>query len=577
MGEAVDLLLAVDDLDTALPILLARAARPLAAPATRAAATPDDGNPDPFADTGSDDDEDDQAGEILQDAVRLVRLGAALDRAELTEAGLAAARRVLPALRGWIRDDRIADLADALRHGGRAATSEDLVLASFPGDGKDTNRVDRLTALARIYHAAGRHADVLALLEQAPGWGAQDLAELVHGQGHHDADLPLAVIAGEALAAAGRTGPARAAAVAVLAKDPSCDPAYALLVRLDGPAAVRDLERRAAASPLEERPLVWLARVRLDAGDVAGAATAAEQAMAMDPSDGDEGPGDRFRARAVLADVRERQGRSDEAATLRTAVASIRAAERTDRLMAAGLTTRAVVGYQQALTLNANAYCIQSRLARELARLGRHAEAEAHYQRAFEIMPRAFGRRESHCFGCEGAFAGLRAQAIAERVFIGRLEKDPANPRLHYLLGILRQEQDRHAEAAASYARALALDPDYYTAARRLIGLAAETDIPAAVRETAALTMARLDPARRYAQGERPVLRDLARLWRTYADLPPAPEAAPERILPLVAPAAPQDPWMTRMHRQAEPAGIPTPAEAVAAQQPLAAIVNNLR
>ncbi len=577
-ATAIGLLLAVDDLDTALPILRTRAERPLAAApaATRPAPAPTDDDSDPFA-TPDDDDRDERPREILEDAIRLVRLGTALHRADLTEAGLVAARRAMPVLNGWSRDDGIASLADALRHAGRAATGEELVLASFPGDGKDAQRADRLAALVRIYHGAGRLADALALIERAPGWGAKDLAELVAGQGHHDADLPIALIAGEALAAAGRTGPARAAAVAVLAKDPSCDPAYALLARLDGAAAAADLERRAAASPLEERPLVWLARVRLDAGDVAGAAAAAEQAMAMDPSDGDEGPGDRFRARAVLADVRERQGRAEEAATLRTAVASIRAAEQTDRLMEAGLTTRAVVGYQQALSLNANAYCIQSRLARELARLGRHAEAEAHYQRAFEIMPRAFGRRESHCFGCEGAFEGLRAQAIAERVFTGRLAQDPDNPRLHYLLAILRQEQDRHAEAAAGYARALALDKDYYTAARRLLGLAQYTDIPAETLTTAALTMVRLDPARRYAQGERPMLRDLARLWRTYAELPPAPEAAPEQILPLVAPAVAQDPWTTRVYRHDEPAGIPTPAGAVAAQQPLTAIVNNLR
>ena len=32
-------------------------------------------------------------------------------------------------------------------------------------------------------------------------------------------------------------------------------------------------------------------------------------------------------------------------------------------------------------------------------------------------MPDSFGRVESHCFGCERAFEGQRAQSLAEKIF----------------------------------------------------------------------------------------------------------------------------------------------------------------
>jgi hypothetical protein len=51
------------------------------------------------------------------------------------------------------------------------------------------------------------------------------------------------------------------------------------------------------------------------------------------------------------------------------------------------------------------------------------------------MMPDSFGRVESHCFGCERAFDGERAQSIAERVFTGIAAKRPDNPQVHYLLG----------------------------------------------------------------------------------------------------------------------------------------------
>lgn len=120
---------------------------------------------------------------------------------------------------------------------------------------------------------------------------------------------------------------------------------------------------------------------------------------------------------------------------------------------------------------------------------------------------------ESHCFGCEGAFNGERAQSVAEKVFASLAEKSPARAQVFYLLGYLRSAQDRPAEAAENYRRAVALDPDYLNAWSRLLEVAGETEVPAAEREAAALALLRLDPTGRHASADFDRVADLRKLW----------------------------------------------------------------
>lgn len=177
---------------------------------------------------------------------------------------------------------------------------------------------------------------------------------------------------------------------------------------------------------------------------------------------------------------------------------AIRLSEEANDWWEAGLLSRAVKRYEAALGHFADAYCVQSRLALRYAELGQHAKAEAHYQRAFELMPESFGRVESHCFGCEGAFSGERAQGVAERVFTGLAQTMPDKPQVFYLLGYLREEQENYSEAARHYRQAVTLDPDYLNAWHKLLGLAQRMALPRAERESAALAVLRLDPLGRH-------------------------------------------------------------------------------
>lgn len=479
----------------------------------------------------------------------LTRLGRVLDRPELIEEGLHIARQAMASVGGreayratWWRTQLAALLAEV----GREAQAEAMLVealreATAPpkrdrwgnveyDGGSDAG--ETLIELAGLYHAGGRHDDVLKLLNQAPWWGITDVA-----QAYEESDTrgtPLGLMAAAALHADGQDERALAVLVPTLQKFDGNDDAYALLLEVapaDKAAAV--LDQLAASDRFEERPLIWRAKLMLQAGELAQAEEMIRHAIAVDPSDGEQGRGDRMRAYAVLADILEKKGEAEQAAFYREVVESIRMSEGADRLYAAGLIARAVALYEEALTHFADAYCIQSRLALRLAQMGQMDRAAEHYRKAFELMPDSFGRIESHCFGCEGVFSGHMAQEIAEQTFRSMVQERPDKPQVWYLLGYLRAAQDRDREAMENFQRAVALDPDYLNAWVRIAGLA---DSPR-WRDEAALNLLRLDPLAEHTRPQIEMVTDLPALWRAVAEARVAAPSVPERLMRLDAAA----------------------------------------
>jgi tetratricopeptide (TPR) repeat protein len=221
-----------------------------------------------------------------------------------------------------------------------------------------------------------------------------------------------------------------------------------------------------------------------------------------------------MRAYDVLADIREARGDRRDAELFRSIVKAIRLSEEADSYYSAGLLKRAVSKYEESLKQFADAYCIQSRLAVQLAELGLHDQAEVHYRRAYELMPESFGRVESHCFGCERAFDGSRAQSVAEKVFIELAVKQPGKPQVHYLLGYLRAEQDRHAEALPHLKTAVSLDPEYLNAWEKLLQTSRHVRIPVQERDNVVFNLLRLDPMQRHVSVPVRQVRDLRGLWK---------------------------------------------------------------
>jgi len=159
-----------------------------------------------------------------------------------------------------------------------------------------------LMGLAAVYHKAGRHEDVLLLLVEAPYWSMTDLAPLVAESYGYDG-ASLGYIVARTLAEVGRKEESVRVIDALLNFSPGLDSAYSLLVELEGQSAIAKLDLLFERDQFEERPLIWKAHLLVDAGKLAEATTTIQLAIAIDPSDGEQGKGDRMRAYAVFARI----------------------------------------------------------------------------------------------------------------------------------------------------------------------------------------------------------------------------------------------------------------------------------
>ncbi|HTQ31683.1 MAG TPA: tetratricopeptide repeat protein, partial [Opitutaceae bacterium] len=128
------------------------------------------------------------------------------------------------------------------------------------------------------------------------------------------------------------------------------------------------------------------------------------------------------------------------------------------------------------------------------------------------------GRVESHCLGCERAFDGEHAQGIAEKVFTQLARSHPNKPQVYYLLGYLRQEQERYDEARTHYLTAVRLDPDYLNAWVRLQEVSEQTLVSPQERDEIIFNILRLDPLQKHAHVDFDHVSNLNRLWNAMAD-----------------------------------------------------------
>lgn len=477
--------------------------------------------------------------EDAQPALRLATLGKLLNRSDWLEEGLNQARkRMTNESESQTRIYYASHLAQMLSSLDRGPEAEDVLAVclrnAVQSSGQRANSFDGmegssaaaiLAELVRVYHHAGRSEDVLRLVDESPDWGASDLIQadrltqydlFEEGSGHHRG-LPVSYYVASALLKGGRKAEAMKIVDHLLEDHGGSDRLYELLLQVEATNPIPKLEAIYAKDRFEERPLIWEAHWLRTQGRLDEAEAAARKAISIDPSDGEEGPGDRMRAYAELAEIRAARNDDKEATFFRGVVAAIRESEQADRFHSAGLLKRAVKMYEDALNHFADAYCIQSRLAIQLADLGMHEQAEEHYRRAYELMPDSFGRIESHCFGCERAFDGEKAQGIAEKVFTQLAQKTSPKPQVFYLLGYLRDEQERPKDAVDQYRQAVKLDPDYLNAWLKLSENGAKVFLPENERDEIVFNLIRLDPHHRHSRFNVSYVADLAALWQDAA------------------------------------------------------------
>ena len=494
--------------------------------------------------------------------VMLARLGVLLQKPELMEEGIGAAKKWLdtPVGENFSNGggDVVGSLAQILfeiKRGPEAESilTDTLAKVTSAANAPDENRGRRpgaarpiLAGLVTLYYQAGRYDDVLTLLAQSPDWGAKDLSELFQSSPWANGGsvlwlhtgssaLPVPYMAASSLAAKGQKAAAQKINIALLDRDPGLDRGYELLLSLNGTNAIPRLDELFARDQFEERPLIWKAHLLRQQNQLAEAEKIIRTAIAIDPSDGEEGRGDRMRAYAELAEILDARGNKKDADAYREIVKAIRLSEEADQFYAAGLLKHAITMYEEALHHFSDAYCIQSRLAIQLSALGKHAEAEEHYRRAYELMPDSFGRVESHCFGCERAFEGGQAQSLAEKVFRQLATERPNKPQVHYLLGYLRQQQERYNEALTNYLTAVRLDPDYLNAWVKIQEVSEQTLMTPKERDEMVFNILRLDPLQRHAHANFQRVSNLNGLWTAVAAAASHQTAQATDLLPLAA------------------------------------------
>jgi len=471
--------------------------------------------------------------------LRIGRIGQLLNRKDLIDEG------VKGVLGAHVSPGNIpSQPADFLLNVGRGPDAEKMMIEALrpsednPAYGGSYNfrgetGAAALSQLVKIYDRAGRSEEIVKLLDRAD-WPAPDLVMLTDS-GVDGPSGPMATQAAKALAAVGRNAEALKVATASLARNPADDPTFEIYTNLRGLAAIPDLDRMYDVDRFEERPLIWKAVLLKKAGRLDEAEKTIRQAISVDPSDGETKFGHRMFGYAVLADILEAKGDTSDAQIYRNAVKAIRMSEKADDLVEVGLVQRGIHLYAESLNTFADAYCIQSRLAIQLAENGKPEEATEHYRRAFELMPDSFGRVESHCFGCEGAFEGEQAQKIAEQVLEKLSREQPKKAQVPYLLGYLREAQDKPIQALSAYRQAVALDPDYLNAWIHILDVSKNSPGASADYKAAQAAIIHLDPLSRHSQYElsQEAVTDYRAQWLALASALPKLLPIPEPTFPL--------------------------------------------
>jgi tetratricopeptide (TPR) repeat protein len=487
-------------------------------------------------------------GDLGEDVTALLRLNRVAPRGLLLNAARNGAKAILskPAQPGDERSraGQLTRIALLLAEQKQTVFAQSLLVGAFQarkkpvsefemGDSDRPASQEYLYGLMAIYQRANRPADMVYLLEHANGWGEKELTPLLTFDGKdpwsYEIENPeaktmpkLGYLAAWALARTNRRAEAAQVAKALLDRAPGTDSAYRLLCDLQREAARPFLKKMAAADRFEERPLIWQAYLSRRAGKWLEAQQLAKEAIAIDPSDGEQGPGDRLRAYAELAAALRGAGRTAQAKEMETAVSAIRLAEQADYARIAGLSMRAIGMYKKSLSYFDDAYCVQSRLAVQLVGLGRYQEASQHFRRAYELMPVSFGRLESHCFGCEGVFGGKMQNSIAKEVFLQLEKARPRDAKIAYLSGYWRSTAGEEKAATTYFRRAVTLDPLYLSAWVKLRGMGQY--LTPMQQDQATLQLIKLDPKGMH-QGDYSyglsfaVKQDYRGLWATTAQV----------------------------------------------------------
>lgn len=379
--------------------------------------------------------------------------------------------------------------------------------------------------LLKLYGNAGQYEEVISLLDITPWWNVENLSRIN--------DEEILLTAAKAFQKTGNEKKALEVIKSYLLDKPGNDDGYRILVELATDDIIPWLDKLNKMDRFEERPLMWKGYLLYKSGEYDEAEKAIRQAMSIDPTDGEQKAGQRVHSYSLLADVLEAKGDKENATFFRDVVNSVRIAEEGDLLSEAGLVSRSIDHYQNAMGVFADAYCIQWRLAERLYATGDLAGAREHYKIAFERMPEQFGQVASFCFGCEGAFDKMQSRSAAEEVFDHLLETTPERPQVYFLYGLLRKSQKRLPEAYEYFDKAVKLDPDYLDAWKEIFSLSESVYLSRKEKDKIIIKMLSLDPSKKHFYANISEVVNWVGLWKTLEENQSLTIEKPEDLYPL--------------------------------------------
>ncbi len=234
------------------------------------------------------------------------------------------------------------------------------------------------------------------------------------------------------------------------------------------------LEKLCGWYKYEDRPYIWLGYLNYQDNNFTKAKQLLEEAIKIDPSDGDQYYSDRLRAYKFYAMVlRKLNIDIDKAQIFESAVKAVEISNQADMMAANWDVKGAIEKYNIALGIFKPAYCILARLAKNNFYLGNIEEARKNYNDAFNIMPSSFAQWVSACFGCEGLFNHKIFNEDAVKIYSEKIITDPDNPALYYLRGnsYLDISYKLKDKALEDFKKTIDLDKSYINAYIKVLSI----------------------------------------------------------------------------------------------------------
>lgn len=477
-------------------------------------------------------------GQMSELAHVLARLAVDLGKPQLIEEAIVSHRKAVAEANAHTDKDRRAHsvslLADTLKLAGRSpeAIRELAAASSRLNADADEPAYSFQEDIVQLYNDAGRHREVVQLLDESEDWSTGELRELMYlGIG------TFGVAAAESLTKGGQRAAGLNAFEHLLSDQTDMANLYPRLLSSAGDdlsEVVAILDRVSARSPSSATPLAWKAEALRRLGKPAEAEAAARQSLTRWPTDAVPSfDAPIHQAHRTLAALLADRGRDADAATHRAAATAAEIAGKAAIAQDLGLSSTAIEQLERALKVYPDWPEARVQLAELHLDMGRVDAAIEHATHAAKALLKYPLRHWDDDLTLFGFFHRAVLRDAVASVAEARLAEEPGDVNAMFLRSLALSRADAHAEAAVALRGVVMADPDHLPAWVMLQFAAATV----AERSDAALQVLRLDRTQGSPQFGGGSVVDLKRLWTAAAAQPALNREPLKSIYPLSASA----------------------------------------